>query len=306
MTKKVLITPRGAYLIRNLYKDNLRKDFDYIFSKAIVEKKGKLKKLLSNMTAVIIGSEEIDKEIIDQASRLKCIVRFGGSLTNIDVEYANIKNITVHEVKLRSISKDVSLLAIGLFLSYLYNFKNYLINSQMGLWHRDVNPSSSMRIGIIGSGNVAKETASTLISLGYKVNYWGRKSKLSLRKIGCNYQKSLEKLIDQSDAIFISLALNKNTRKIINRDLILKMNKKILVNTSRGSLVDEEAIIESLDKEILKCYLTDVTEYEPPKKTSLRLIKHSKVISTPHIGGYSESNLYNVTTKALDIVHEFS
>ena len=81
------------------------------------------------------------------------------------------------------------------------------------------------------------------------------------------------------------------------------MKGKILINTSRGDLVSEKDILEALDNGYLDAYLTDVTSKEPPSELSLELRRHRKVISTPHIGGYSINNLIKVLESGLEFIH---
>ena len=97
--KKVLITPQGFSFIKEKIQDKFSQKYHYFFTEGIVEDKKELKELLLNQHAVVIGSETIDKEVIDNASDLELVVRFGTSTENIDVEYLNQKSIKLFSIK---------------------------------------------------------------------------------------------------------------------------------------------------------------------------------------------------------------
>ena len=303
MKKKILITTKGAFIAKNSIKNIFSENYEYIFTNKIVIDKDELKSLLSDVSAVIIGSEILDSEILSAANKLEIIVRFGGGFSNIDLNYAAKNKIKVQEIKCDEVSKDTSILAFGLFVAYLFNFKKHFNEADRDIWERRANISTAGSIGIIGSGKVALSLAAGLRSFGFQVKYWSRNSKNTFDKIGCFYSKSISNLINDSFGIFLAISLTPETKNIINSDFLRKMKGKILINTSRGDLVSEKDILEALDNGYLDAYLTDVTSKEPPSELSLELRRHRKVISTPHIGGYSINNLIKVLESGLKFIH---
>ncbi len=303
MKKKILITTKGAFIAKNLIKNIFSDNYEYIFTDKIVTDKDELKSLLSGVSAVIIGSEILDSEILSTAKKLEIIVRFGGGFSNIDLNYAAKNNIKVQEIKCDEVSIDTSILAFGLFTAYLFNFKKHFNEADRDVWERRANFSTEVSLGIIGSGKVAFSLASGLRAFGFQVKYWSRNSKNAFDEIGCTYSKSISDLIHDSFGIFLAISLTPETKNIINFDCLRMMKGKILINTGRGDLVCEKDILEALDNDYLDAYLTDVTSKEPPSELSLELRRHNKVISTPHIGGYSINNLIKVLESALESIH---
>lgn len=304
MKKKILITTTGACLAKELISSKLNSEFEYIFTNEIVTDKDKLKLLLSDASAVIIGSEFLDREILHLSNQLRIIVRLGGGISNIDVEYAASKNIKIYEIKCENVSRDTALLSLGLFCSYIFNFQKHFSDSKFSKWDRIANKETDQILGIVGSGRVALYLAKSLGSMGFKIVYWSRSSKKEFDKIGCYYINNLAKLIKESKAIFIALALVDDTKNFIDMRFLRDMKGKILINTSRGGIVNEKDVLYSLDNKFLEAYLTDVTEKEPPADISLKLRSHKKVLTTPHIGGYSINNLCFVLQTAMDIIYK--
>ena len=91
--RKILITPQGFYFVKNKINNYLNNEDDYIFSKGIIQNKDKLIKSICDCEIAILGSEIIDKDVIDASRNLKLIIRFGTSTENIDKDYLSKKNI---------------------------------------------------------------------------------------------------------------------------------------------------------------------------------------------------------------------
>ena len=116
---KILITPQGFNFVKDQLVEFLNPRFEYIFTNGIVSDKKKLKRLLSNCHGVIIGSETIDKEVINSAPLLETVVRFGTSTENIDMSYLKKKNISLHKIESEYTSKSVARLCLSFALNYI-------------------------------------------------------------------------------------------------------------------------------------------------------------------------------------------
>ena len=301
--KKILITPQGIVLAEKHIKRFFRNNISYIKTNGIVSNRKRLIKQLSNASGCIIGSEIIDKNILQHCKKLKVICRFGSGLDNIDIISAKKMGIKVFNVKAKSVPKSVAIHTISLILSITQNIKKHIDDSRRGKWIRHLNmPTDETIVGSVGSGAIGSEVIKLSLSLGFKVYYTSKTRKKNLDEIGAKFVQSLSELIKKSDIVTLHLP-KINSKFLISKTIIKNLKNKSLINVSRGSLVDEEAILDALNKKYLNFYATDVTEFEPPRKYSKILRKNENVISTAHVGGYNMTSLIEVSKEALKKVN---
>ena len=140
-----------------------------------------------------------------------------------------------------------------------------------------------LTLGILGKGGIGTEVAKLASAFEMRIQYHNR-TPLPEKKnpTGARYV-DLEQLLETSDVISVHTPLNNSTRHIIGASEIWKMKKgAVLVNTSRGSVIDESALLDALDRDHLSCAGLDVFENEPDVTDALR--QHAKCVLTPHIG----------------------
>ena len=298
--KRILITPEGITKIKFDKKKYLSNKIQYVFNGKIINSKKDLIKKLKDFDGCIIGSEKIDKKIIDCCPKLKAIVRFGVGLDNIDLDYAKKKNIIVKNVVSKSIGEAVAVHSISLILALTQNLKLHILDSKNGRWLRHLNLfSKNTSVGVVGAGKIGAKVISYLITLGFRVNYFSRKKKPHLDEIGAKFYKNIDNLLIKSDIITLHLPSERNSEPLFDKKKLNNMKKKYLVNLSRGSLVDEKTLLRKLDNGEIKFYATDVFISEPPSKISIKLLLHPKVLSTAHVGGYNKKSLQEVSEIAL-------
>ena len=119
--RKILITPQGFYFVKNKINNYLNNEDDYIFSKGIIQNKDKLIKSICDCEIAILGSEIIDKDVIDASRNLKLIIRFGTSTENIDKDYLSKKyKTTKHKIYPHSGRswKTMFIILIVLYIQY--------------------------------------------------------------------------------------------------------------------------------------------------------------------------------------------
>ena len=304
MKQKIVITPVGPTLIKNDIKNFLKNNFEYKFTGGIVHDQLLNRAQLNGASAAIVGSEYFDEETLLTLEKMKIMVRFGGGLPNLDFNLAKKKGIKLYDIKTKRVSNEVSLLVIAKILNFAFNLHHYYSSVKKNIWKRRTNSSvEHLTVGLIGAGKIAHNLVPKLKSLGFSVGYWSRNRKKSLESLGAKFTNQLEKLILHYKIICIVVSKNNNTQLLINKNNLSLMKENIVINVSRGGIVDEEAMISAIDSGNVTSYLTDVTEYEPPEHISAKLIKHQNVLSTPHIGGYSKLNLLENTKKALEVIH---
>src|SRR6056297_3480679 len=268
-----------------------------------------LKEKMKEVDIIIVRSAtKIRKELIDEAvkgGKLKLIIRAGVGLDNIDVDYAKSKGIKVRNTP-NSSSRAVAELAVGQMLSL--SRYTYIANVTMrqGQWNKKQYKGSELmdkKLGLIGFGRMAKETAQLAEALGMKILYTNR----SGPKEGYdNYEyKEMDELLKESDYISLHIPFNKKQGAVLGKEEFNKMKEGVfIVNCARGGVVDEEALLEALDSGKVAAAAVDVFEEEPT--SNKKLYTHPKVALTPHIGGSTKESQGRIGKEIVSIVDELS
>lgn len=266
-----------------------------------------LKEKIKEVDIIIVRSAtKIREELIDEASKggkLKLIIRAGVGLDNIDVDYAKSKGIKVRNTP-NSSSRAVAELAIGQMIS-LARY-TYIANVTMrdGQWNKKQYKGSELldkKLGLIGFGRIAKETAHLGELLGMKILYTNR----SGPKDGYdNYQyKEMDDLLKESDFISLHVPFNKDQGAVLSEDEFKKMKDGVfLVNCARGGVVDEAALLKALESGKVAAAAVDVFEEEPTPNE--KLYTHPKVALTPHIGGSTKEAQARIGDEIVSTVDE--
>ncbi len=233
--------------------------------------------------------KEVDKEIIRAGKKLKIISNYGVGFNNVDIEEARKQNIAVTNTP-QSVCEPTAELAFGLLLSTMRNISgaNVLlqqdVNFKWGIMENLGNTLVGKQLGIIGMGNIGKAVARRAVASGMRIVYHNR-NRLPLeieQKYNAKYL-SFEELLETSDAVSLNMPLTDETYHLIDAEALKKMKKTaFLVNTARGQVVDEQALLEALkNKEIAGAGL-DVFENEPHIPEDF--LKMPNVTLTPHTG----------------------
>lgn len=230
-----------------------------------------------------------DKEIIDKASNLKLIANYGVGFNNIDVEYAAQKGITVTNTP-RAVLEPTAELCFGLMHAVARKigfFNNKLRGTERIGWGLYDNLGLSLygkTLGIYGMGRIGQAIAQRAVASGMNVIYHNRRQlNPSIEKEYNAKYVSFDDLLTHSDYISVNAPATDETYHIINESAIAKMKSSaILINTSRGSTVDEKALIEALKAERIYGAGLDVYETEPNINPDFFALDN--VVLTPHAG----------------------
>lgn len=266
--------------------------------------------LIKDCVGVITSTRlQLDKQLIDAAPKLQWIGRMGSGMEVIDVPYAvsrGIKCYSSPEGNRNAVAEH----ALGMLLSLTKRICISAEEVKDGKWLRDENRGMELEgktIGIIGYGNTGSSFAKKLF--GFDVNIIAydtcENHKASDPIMNCN---DLTPIFEQADIVSFHVPLQKTTHHYFNDDFITKMHKPfILINTSRGKVVDTEAMIRGLESKKISGAVLDVWEEEPLEKMSGHMkqllnkaILFPNVIITPHIAGYSYEALYKMSSVLLD------
>jgi D-3-phosphoglycerate dehydrogenase len=250
--------------------------------------------------AVLVTYAKLPGELLKELKRCKVIGRFGLGVDNIDIPAAAQLGITVTYVPdycLREVSDHA--MALLLALARKVPFSNRLVQS--GRW--EVPPVVPLRrlegqvLGLVGFGNIPRVLAPKAAAFGLKViTYDPYVSADVVEALGVE-NASFEELLDRSDFVSVHAPLLPATRGLINAAAFARMKKgAFLVNTARGPLVDEAALVDALDSGHLAGAALDVLAVEPLAKDS-PLVGRDNVILTPHTAFYSIEALEELQTK---------
>jgi D-3-phosphoglycerate dehydrogenase len=250
--------------------------------------------------AVLVTYAKLTGELLRQFRRCKAIGRFGLGVDNIDLPAAKECGIAVNYVPdycLREVSDHA--MALLLALARKIPFANKL--AQSGRW--EVPPIVPLRrlegqvLGLVGFGNIPRALAPKAKSFGLKVIAFDPYIVKEAADAAGVESVTFDDLLARSDFISVHAPLQPATRGLINAKAFAKMKRgAYLINTARGPLVDEAALIMALDSGQLGGAALDVVTTEPLAKDSV-LLGRDNVILTPHIGFYSVEALEELQTK---------
>lgn len=300
---KVVITPVGFTFVeaslKHLYVDGI----EYITTGGIVNDREQLCCILSDACAVVIGSEKIDRTVLDAAKDLKTIVRFGTSTENIDVDYASEKGIKVFSIKSKHTVTGVARLCTTFLLNYSFNLQKHYRDASVQTWARYVNLTpANTKVGLVGAGAIAMEFLKMGQQLGFDFSYHSRSPKKAFSDRSIKFYDNISDLVENSDVISLHVPFNHTTSNLLSAELLDMCAGKLVINTSRAGVIDQIKLNELLISEPTFYYFTDVLNSEPPCDEDFQLIGRENVLSSAHVGGYSHDALLDVATQALEIL----
>jgi len=250
--------------------------------------------LLEGADGYIAGLDHITAEVIQKApSSLKAISRYGVGYERVDTEAAAAKGIIVTNTPGVN-SESVADLAFGLMISAARKIPALDRKVKGGEWPRTTGIELYGKVlGIVGFGAIGRGVARR--ARGFSMNVLAYDPFLD-REYAKNQEIrecSLEELIADSDFISLHLPLNEHTRNIIDRKALNMMKDgAVLINTSRGGLIDEQAAYEALKSGKLGGLGLDAFDKEPPGQSNL--FEFENVVVTPHTGAHTAEAVKNM------------
>jgi D-3-phosphoglycerate dehydrogenase len=258
---------------------------------------------VANVDIIVTAVVKIDREVIDRAPKLKYIIKFGAGYDNIDVAYARSKGILVSNAPGQN-AKSVADLAFALMLSAARNLPQKDREVKSDHWELSIgNEVFGKRLGLIGFGSIGQAIAKR--ASGFEMDtiaYGNYKNYEAAEKWNVRFV-DLPELLTTSDFVVICTSLTEKNRKMINRQTLELMKQSaILINISRGGLIDEDDLIGALKEKRIKGAALDVFASEPPKN---ELAKLPNVIATPHIGGATYEAIDNIGKITISNIRKF-
>jgi len=245
-----------------------------------------IKNVITDYDGILAGTETYSASVLTKATGLKVISRLGVGLDNIDLDFAKKRNIKIYKTQTAPAPAVVEL-TLGLILDLLRKISEQNHQLKNGVWEKQMGSLLfGKTIGIIGLGTIGKNLIE--ITQGFRLKYLAhdiKQDKEFMEKYNVKYCK-LDELLAGSDVVTIHLNLSEETNKIIDSGSLKKMKQNaILINTSRGEIIVETALLEALDKKHIAGAGLDVYREEPYNGS---LLQYNNVITTPHIGAYAK------------------
>jgi len=252
---------------------------------------------------VVRNMTQLNQHIINQLTSIKVIGRLGAGTENIDSNHAKKCGISVVYAPVQN-TNAVAEFCVAQIFNALRQIPSAINETKQGMWNRGKYLSlgreiSQSTIGIIGFGNIGKALATKMQALGANVLVYNR---TATKVIPPFKYSSLETLLKTADIISIHLPGHADTKGFINQTY-LEMTKPgaFLLNTSRGDVIDESALLAALESKQLAGALLDVRACEPGKADLLST--HEAVYSTPHIAAFTIESQIDIASSVLtDII----
>ena len=305
--KKILVTRKllqsNEERLKTLYDVKLNSNDELYSQKKLIELSEGCDGILSALT------DKLDADTINKLPKsVKILSNFAVGFGNIDIEAAKKINIAVTNTPevLTDATAEIGILLIlgacrraseGIEGAKASNWKwsaDYLIGKQL----------TGTRLGILGMGRIGKKIAKIAKSLGMIIHYHNR-SKLSPDKEeGATYHKDLKSLLSVSDVLSVCCPASKETINLINKETLEYLPKgAVVTNVARGDIVDDEALIDALDRR--KVYAVGLDVYKGEPNLNPGYLKHKSAFILPHLGSATKETRTAMANLAIDNLEEF-
>ncbi|MFX1593831.1 MAG: hydroxyacid dehydrogenase [Promethearchaeota archaeon] len=275
--------------------------------------KEELKNEIGNYDGIVVRSRtKLTADILENAKKLKVIGRAGVGLDNIDREKAVNMNIEVLNTP-EAPAVSVAEFALGLMLTLARKISYADRTTHEGKWNKNECLGYTLngkKLGLVGFGNTAKHLAKIAIGMGMDVGVYSRFSKGQVaideaKNMGCSIYPSVEDLLKSAHIISLHLPSSPQTENIINKERLKLMRQDaIIINTARGNLIDDKALIKALKNRDIAGAALDVYHEEPLKDQELINWKENLIL-TPHIASQSIENQTAAATMIAEKISKF-
>ena len=305
--KKILVTRK----LLQSNEERLKKTFDVILnnndelysSQKLIELSKGCDGILSALT------DKLDSDTITKLPQsVKILSNFAVGFGNIDLEAAKKKNIAVTNTPevLTDATAEIGILLIlgacrraaeGIEGAKLSNWKwsaDYLIGKQL----------TGARLGILGMGRIGQKIAKIAKSLGMEIHYHNRSKLSGQKEDGAIYHDNLKNLMSVSDVLSVCCPASKETINLINKENLEYLPKgAVVTNVARGDIVDDEALIDALNRR--KVYAVGLDVYKGEPNLNPGYLKHKSAFILPHLGSATKETRTAMANLAIDNIEEY-
>jgi D-3-phosphoglycerate dehydrogenase / 2-oxoglutarate reductase len=254
---------------------------------------------------VITSAAQISAPIIDQMEKCRIIARVGTGYDNVDHQAAARRGIPVTNVP-NFCTEEVATHTIALLLAIHRQITTLNREVRERTWNPDrVLPAerlSTKTLGLVGFGAIARAVAARAAAFGMRIEYFDPFVESVAAVDGISRRKSLNELLSRADFVSLHVPLNDETTGLMGHEQFAAMKRSAtLINTSRGRVVDEAALVDALASGTIAGAALDVLECEPPASNN-RLLRMPNVVLTPHCASHSTDSLREVRRRAVEEV----
>ncbi len=291
--------------------DALAADYNVVYDPGLVDGPDKIRNLVSDARGLIVRNRtRVDAGLLDAAPLLRVVGRLGVGLDNIDLDTCSARGIAVCPA---TGANDIAVAEYVICAAMLL-LRTAFMNSgavQKGEWPRQRSMGSEVfgkRLGLIGCGGIARQTAQRGLALGMSIaaydplissenNVWATIHRCT----------KVDDLLAQADIVSLHVPLTPDTRNLVDQRFIRGMKQgAVLVNTSRGGVVDEIALVDALRSGALGGAALDVFAEEPLSVVAgARFEDLPNLLLTPHIGGVTTESNGRVSQVTADNVRKY-
>lgn len=305
---KILLTNhyegKPAEIIKSAVPDGF--ELEMLESVSQQELEGKVKEA---EYLLVSGRLKINRTVLGNAQNIKMIQRTGVGLDSIDLEYIRNHDIPFYVNKGVN-AQSVAEHTILLMLASLRNLVEINENTKRGIWKKQAqgvctHELCGKTVGLIGMGAIGRKVAGMLKAFGAEVLYndVSKMKQEDENALGIKFS-TREEIIEKSDIISLHCPLTDDTHHMINDRAVNKMkNGVILINTARGGLIDEAALINGIKNGKIAGAGIDVYEKEPVDNSEVLNLQN--IITTPHIGGVTYDSFYQMMYQAMRNIEMF-
>ena len=305
--KKILVTRKllqsNEDRLKTLYDVKLNSNDELYSQKKLIDLSEGCDGVLSSLT------DKLDADTINKLPKsVKILSNFAVGFGNIDIEAAKTINITVTNTPevLTDATAEIGILLIlgacrraseGIEGAKASNWKwsaDYLIGKQL----------TGTRLGILGMGRIGKKIAKIAKSLGMVIHYHNRSKLSSDKEDGATYHQDLKSLLSVSDVLSVCCPASKETINLINKETLEYLPKgAVVTNVARGDIVDDEALIDALDRR--KVYAVGLDVYKGEPNLNPGYLKYKSAFILPHLGSATKETRTAMANLAIDNLEEF-
>lgn len=241
------------------------------------------------------GRGVVSQALIDACPALRVVARVGVGLDNVDVEAATARGVPVVNAP-GSTTVAVAEQTLLLMLAHARRLVALAAAVRGGRWEARRSYSGAelfeRSLGVVGLGDIGRRVADLASAFGMDVAYWSRTPREAPYSL-----RPLDALLAESDVVSVHVALTPETRGFIGREALARMKPgALLVNTARGAVVDQGAVLEALERGHLGGYATDVWDPEPPPEGD-PLLHHERVLAVPHVAAMTEATFRRMSLR---------
>ncbi len=242
-----------------------------------------------NVHAILpLLSDKIDRDILSRARELKVIANYAVGYNNIDIEFARSRGIMVTNTPdiLTPATADLTWALILAVTKRVVEGDRFVRKGLFEGWKPQLllgGDVSGKTLGIIGAGRIGQAVGRRAVGFNMPILYFSRSRKEQFEQETGARKVGLDQLLQDSDIISLHCPITEETHHLLNTDNIFTIKKgAYLINTARGAVIDEQALVQALQQKHLAGAGLDVYEFEP--KVNPALLSMNQVVLLPHLG----------------------